>query len=260
MHRINKKQAVCTRGCILRCMLGRNSVHHRKRLWPEDTFSFQIGTVQTKRILARCQTSHPGISRNVCIFQLTRCCRKEIWPKCLKINSNHRAVMFSKNNRIRSRLHNHGFTHTHTHSLWHIYTNKNTGKASDVNRNKSQWSDSCKTSAKTEIWALTNNHESELKPPLHRLPVHLVGEVSKANKCLQILLLLQEIKKKDKNMSKPTKKAHLSHPSELNLTSFQVYRIKKPQFPVYLNLYFMGACCSVFCIDRLKIKLYIKTS
>lgn len=125
MHRINKKQAVCTRGCILRCMLGRNHVHHRKRLWPEDTFSFQIGTVQTKRILARCQTSHPGISRNVCIFQLTRCCRKEIWTKCLQINSNHRAVMFSSPKIIEEGpfcTTTASLTHTHTHSYTHTQT------------------------------------------------------------------------------------------------------------------------------------------
>lgn len=50
---------------------------------------------------------------------------------------------------------------------------------------------------------LTNNHQGKLKPPLHRLPVHLVGEVSKANISLQILLLLQE--RKITHKSKPQK-------------------------------------------------------
>lgn len=39
------------------------------------------------------------------------------------------------------------------------------------------------------ILRLTDNHESELKPPLHGLPVHLVGEVGEADITLQIPLL-----------------------------------------------------------------------
>lgn len=39
------------------------------------------------------------------------------------------------------------------------------------------------------ILRLTDNHECELKPPLHGLPVHLVGEVGKADITLQIPLL-----------------------------------------------------------------------
>ncbi len=37
---------------------------------------------------------------------------------------------------------------------------------------------------------LTHNHQGELKAPLHRLSVHLVGEACKAHVSLQILLLL----------------------------------------------------------------------
>lgn len=50
----------------------------------------------------------------------------------------------------------------------------------------------------TESWAacvLTHDHQGELKAPLDRLPVHLVGEACKANISFQILLLLQDRKK-----------------------------------------------------------------
>lgn len=37
---------------------------------------------------------------------------------------------------------------------------------------------------------LTHNHQRELKPPLHRLPVNLVREACKADISLKVFLLL----------------------------------------------------------------------
>lgn len=42
---------------------------------------------------------------------------------------------------------------------------------------------------------LTHNHQGELKAPLHRLSIHLVGEACKAHVSLQILLLLKTDRK-----------------------------------------------------------------
>lgn len=94
-----------------------------------------------------------------------------------------------------------------------------------------------------QIGALTNNHEGELKPPLHRLPVHLVGEVSKANKCLQILLLLQEIKKKkDKKYVKTHKECSSFTPVRAKPDTFSSLSHQKTSISCFFsNLYFMGA-------------------
>lgn len=42
---------------------------------------------------------------------------------------------------------------------------------------------------KKTVFRLTDNHKRKLKAPLHRLPVHLVGEVGEADITLQIPLL-----------------------------------------------------------------------
>lgn len=57
---------------------------------------------------------------------------------------------------------------------------------------RTQWDDSSETKAnwKCTVCALTHDHQGELKAPLHRLPVHLVGKAGEAHISLQILLQL----------------------------------------------------------------------
>lgn len=57
-----------------------------------------------------------------------------------------------------------------------------------------------------EACVLTNNHQGELKAPLDRLPVHLVGEACKANISFQIFLLLQN--REEEGRKEGTHKKH----------------------------------------------------